>query len=600
VAAAVIAVVLTLALAHASAYGAMSWGANGSGQLGNSSEIESHLPVTVSGLTGVPVSSVSGGRLHSLALLSNGTVEAWGFNGAGQLGDGTTTSTDGPVPVSSLSGVTAVSAGGYHSLALLSDGTVWAWGANANGQLGNGTTTDSDVPVQVSGLTEVVAISAGAQHSLAVLRDGTVMAWGANSAGQLGATSSGSCVSGGACSTTPIAVTSLSGATGVAAGGFHSLAVLGNGKVMAWGANAWGQLGDSSTSDSPVPVEVTGLTEATAVAAGEQHSVALMSSGKVFAWGLGGLGQLGDSSLNNSEVPVEVTGLSGVTAISANGYGFHNLALKNNGTVVAWGANGNGQLGNNTTNISDVPVPVTGLTGVTSISAGGAHSLSAGQQTRGVPRLWNEETPSTRTLLRSVSSEPKNQPAALEFANSGSVEIEAGSPVEKPAGSLVDCTEVELGMTVVVNSENELKLKMPFGVAEGDNCVDQFGKAFVPTYFDTTAAGVVPAAFKITEPVAGSRQYVATITNLLLSQKYPERFCTDNLSGIKATAVENGLGALSEESAANLHIRIIDAPISVSCAPIGNPTKRERFTGRVSADFFLETMSTTTDTAFIE
>ena len=112
-----------------------------------------------------------------------GTCRAWGYNGNGQLGDGTNNDSDTPVAVSGLSGVTAVSGGGYHSLALKSDGTVWAWGWNYYGQLGNGTNgtnTDKNTPVEVSGLSGVVAVSAGYCHSLALLGDGTVRAWGYN------------------------------------------------------------------------------------------------------------------------------------------------------------------------------------------------------------------------------------------------------------------------------------------------------------------------------------------------------------------------------------------------------------------------------------
>jgi alpha-tubulin suppressor-like RCC1 family protein len=115
------------------------------------------------------------------------SVLAWGANQGGQLGDGATERSDVPVGVSGLSGVTAVSGGADFSLALLSDGTVMAWGENGFGELGDGSTEEkSDVPVAVSGLSEVTAIAAGGNHSLALLRNGTVVAWGEGSWGQLG------------------------------------------------------------------------------------------------------------------------------------------------------------------------------------------------------------------------------------------------------------------------------------------------------------------------------------------------------------------------------------------------------------------------------
>ncbi|MBI5562016.1 MAG: hypothetical protein HY894_04055 [Deltaproteobacteria bacterium] len=129
---------------------------------------------------------VDGGLYHSVLLNADGTVWAWGWNGYGELGDGTTTDRLTPVQVSGLTGVVSVAAGFYYSLALKSDGTVWAWGYNYYGQLGDGITTSRYTPVQVSGLTGVVSVAAGGYHSLAVNADGTVWAWGYNVNSQLG------------------------------------------------------------------------------------------------------------------------------------------------------------------------------------------------------------------------------------------------------------------------------------------------------------------------------------------------------------------------------------------------------------------------------
>lgn len=148
-------------------------------------------PIQVAGLTGV--TAISAGGAHSLALKGDRTVWAWGFNMFGQLGHGTTVDTTTPLNVTYDSrylsnNVIAISAGGNHSLALRADGTVWAWGFNGAGQLGDGTTTLKRMPVQVTGLTGVTAISAGASHSLALKADDgkTVWVWGLNTDGQLG------------------------------------------------------------------------------------------------------------------------------------------------------------------------------------------------------------------------------------------------------------------------------------------------------------------------------------------------------------------------------------------------------------------------------
>jgi alpha-tubulin suppressor-like RCC1 family protein len=167
-----------------------SWGANSFGQLGDATLTERSTPVTVAGMTGADVTQVSASGDHSLALLSNGTVEAWGDNFSGQLGDGTSgRNADHSTPgtVKDLRNVRAVAAGGSHNLALRNDGTVWAWGRNDFGQLGNGESgTRSFTPVAVLGLKDVSLIAAGRFHSLAYPRRGPVTTWGLNDHGQLG------------------------------------------------------------------------------------------------------------------------------------------------------------------------------------------------------------------------------------------------------------------------------------------------------------------------------------------------------------------------------------------------------------------------------
>jgi hypothetical protein len=167
-----------------------AWGYNPDGQLGNRTYSDSNVPVQVLGLTGV--TAIAGGGYHSLALKSDGTVWAWGRNDYGQLGNGTNSDSNVPVQVANLTRVTAIAGGyGYRSLALKSDGTVWAWGYNYYGERGNGTTAASNVPVQVSGLTGVTAIAEGDLHSLALKSDGTIWIWGWTECGQLG---DGACV----------------------------------------------------------------------------------------------------------------------------------------------------------------------------------------------------------------------------------------------------------------------------------------------------------------------------------------------------------------------------------------------------------------------
>jgi len=370
---------------------AVGWGDNGVGELGDGTTSGpetcegascSRIPVAVSGPLDT-AAAVSAGVDHSLALQSAGTIMAWGENFEGELGNGTTTSSDVPVKVSGISEASAVSAGDEFSLAQLKGGTVKAWGYNGYGQLGNGTTTSSDTPVTVSGITEAVAVAAGETHSLALLKNGTVMAWGNNSAGELG---NGTTTS----SDVPVKVSGITEAVAISAGAEFSLAVLKNGTVQAWGYNGSGQLGDGGTTSSDVPVAVSSLSEVVSVAAGAAHSLALLKSGSVKSWGANQSGQLGyGSCCSFSDVPGKVSGLTEATALAA---GYHSLALLKSGVVMDWGRNSDGQLGDGTSTgpetcepveeatraCSKVPIAVSNLSDAIAIDGGVNYALAVG------------------------------------------------------------------------------------------------------------------------------------------------------------------------------------------------------------------------------
>lgn len=369
----------------------MAWGFNPYGELGNGTTTNSNLPVQVVGpggsgyLSGVTTVGVAG--FHSLALTNDGTNWAWGYNADGELGTTSTqTCTNNnnpcsttPLAISSLSNVRAMVGGGYHSLALLSDGTVRAWGYGAYGQLGNGSQYNQSTPVVVTSLSGVTALAGGVYYSLALKSDGTVWGWGYNGDGQLGATTSQTCF-GVTCATTPIQVSGLSNATAIAAGAQHSLAVKSDGTIWAWGGNGSGQLGNGTTTPSSTPIAVGTLSNASAVAAGNGFSLALKQDGTVWAWGDNTYGQLGATSADScggapcSKTPIQVSSLTEVVAIAAGGY--HGLALKRDGTVWAWGLNVYGQLGDGTTTNRTTPVQVSGLSGITQIGSKAFHSLA--------------------------------------------------------------------------------------------------------------------------------------------------------------------------------------------------------------------------------
>jgi alpha-tubulin suppressor-like RCC1 family protein len=324
---------------------------------------------TPADVSGTGVTEVSAGGLHSLALHADGTVWAWGNNFFGQLGNGTTNSSSGltPVQVTGLTGVTQVSAGGFDSLALRSDGTVWEWGTDG--------IIDNYVPVQVPGLTGITKISAGGLFSLALRSDGTVWAWGVNSAGQLGDGTTAS-------TEVPVQVTGLSQVTGISAGYDASLATSTRGitaltSVWAWGGNSMGQLGDGTFTNHLTPEQVGIPTPYIAgISAGHQFAVVLGTDGSSWGWGADGSGQLDNAPTSNPVTrPVQMTTTgSGITQLSA-GYD-HVLALRSNGTVLAWGGNSQGQLGDGATGGTSGPVQVVGLTGASQLSAGAQFSLA--------------------------------------------------------------------------------------------------------------------------------------------------------------------------------------------------------------------------------
>jgi len=365
----------------------LAWGFNCAGELGDGIPVQRSTPAQVNGLTGEI--GLSAGDWHNLMLKPDGTVWAWGYNYCGELGNGTAVYYSTPGQVSGLTGATAVSAGDGQSLAIKGSGTssiVQAWGMNGNSELGDGTTTNRSTPVQVSGLTGATAISAGSGFSLAIKGSGassTIQAWGSNSFGQLG---DGTTTN----RSKPVQVSGLTGVTAAAAGTCYSIALMTNGTVRAWGRNNYGQLGSGTTTDSVTPVQVSGLTGVTAIAVGESHSLALKSDGTVWAWGLNNYGQLGDGTTANRLVPVQVNGLTGVIAISAGTS--HSLALKSDGTVWAWGLNNYGQLGDGTTTNRSTPVQVSGLTDVIALEAGKWYSFAIrGSSASNITWAWGDD-----------------------------------------------------------------------------------------------------------------------------------------------------------------------------------------------------------------
>ena len=324
-------------------------GDNSVGELGLGNFTSATTPMQTTGLSGI--TALSCGYLHVLALDNDGDVWSWGNNGNGQLGTGNEgVSYSIPGQISTLSGMVAVAAGWYHSLGLRNDGTVWAWGYNGVGELGNGSTSDSAIPVQVQGLpTNIVAIAAGQYHSLALDSGGNVWGWGYNADGELGLGNNSFGYA------NPQQMTGLTGVTAIAAGMTYSAFISTNGTVWTTGANGSGQLGNNTTNGSLIPVQVSGLTGVGTISAGEYFCSALKTNGTVWTWGDNSARELGNNSTNAfSTIPVQVTSLTNVMGLVSQGY--HSLAALTNGTVVGWGDNASGELGLGSTNGSAIPV----------------------------------------------------------------------------------------------------------------------------------------------------------------------------------------------------------------------------------------------------
>jgi alpha-tubulin suppressor-like RCC1 family protein len=320
------------------------------------------------------VSLADSGGSSLCALLSTGTVDCWGSGGSGQLGNGTFADSHVPVAVLGVSGAKAVAAD-YHGItdadsfcAVLSTGHLKCWGDNTSGQLGNGTMTSSAVPVAVKNISTATAVFGGDQGFCAVLSTGHVDCWGYGVFGQLGNGTTAN-------SDVPVAVRGISNATTVIGALDAFCALLSTGHVDCWGVGDHGQLGDGSTAPSDIPVAVKNITTATAVT--DNRSTiststlcARLSTGHVDCWGYNGSGQLGNGTTTPSDVPVTVLGVSGATAVAADYDGGSFCAVLSTGHPKCWGANPKGELGNGTTTNSAVPVAVKNISTATAISGG--------------------------------------------------------------------------------------------------------------------------------------------------------------------------------------------------------------------------------------
>ncbi len=357
-----------------------AWGYNFYGQFGNgvsstASSRSSPVQIGTSSWSAVAV-----GPSHTVAILSDGTLWAWGYNTDGQLGDGTTVSKNSPVRVGTSSWTAIAAAGGAgHNLAIRKDGTLWAWGYNGQGRLGDITGESRSSPVQI-GTSSWSAVAAGSSHSVAIRIDGGLFAWGYNSYGQLG---DGTTTN----KSSPVKLGTGSW-TAMAAGALHALAVRSDGALFAWGDNTSGIIGDGSAGGAfpgvqlkSSPVQV-GTSSWSAVAAGRSHSAAIKIDGTVWTWGSANTNGLGDRTTIARSSPVQI-GMSipdytiTVGKVSA---GFYSAAIRTDGSLWTWGPNNNNTLANNLNTATSSPVKI-GTSSWTAVATGMNNAIVAVKKT---------------------------------------------------------------------------------------------------------------------------------------------------------------------------------------------------------------------------
>lgn len=334
---------------------AKCWGYGSQFQLGNGTTTSSQsTPTSVTGLTSA-MSSVDAGANHACAVTDAGAAKCWGQNGAGQLGNGTTTNASTPVNVSGLSsGVATIGASEFNSCALLNNGTVKCWGVNSEGELGNGNNTNSSTPVTVSGLTGVTQLDPGAGSTSCAVASGAAKCWGFGSSGRLGNGANAN-------SNIPVTVSGLSsGVAKVVVGGVSACALTTSGGVKCWGSNSAGHLGNGTNTDSNVPVNVTGLTSGVAnIFGGSMSTCALLNTGVVKCWGANTYGQLSTGNKTDSNVPVTFAGLTGTPIDVSVGFN-QTCVLSTVGRIQCVGDGTYGGLGDGTRTSSLTPTEVAG------------------------------------------------------------------------------------------------------------------------------------------------------------------------------------------------------------------------------------------------
>jgi alpha-tubulin suppressor-like RCC1 family protein len=350
-------------------------GGNRDGQLGNGTFDENdgfEAVISINNAINIVIA-----REHACALIDGGTVKCWGDNGNGQLGIGSNDPRSIAVPtdVTEVDSATALALGDDHTCALLENKSVQCWGDNFNGQIGNGSTNDEIFsPQTVSGINSAIAIAANRDTTCAILEDKSTQCWGNNANGQLGNRDSALLAS-----NIPVVTQDIINATQIELGEEFACALInnnGNFAIQCWGDNAEGQIGTKSFDSIAAPTAPSNISKAvTDVVTGSGHSCALYDDGTIDCWGRNARGELGIGSLSHSTTPITVPDIS--TAVAIGSGGFTTCAVLSDGTVKCWGRSLTAQVGAYNPEESLLsPVSVPNINTATSVKLGTNHACA--------------------------------------------------------------------------------------------------------------------------------------------------------------------------------------------------------------------------------
>lgn len=362
---------------------------------------------------------VAAGAYHTLFIMPDGTLWAWGWNGHGQLGDGNSGQdylANHPLRIGADNRWVSIAAGYNHSLAIDRSGMLWGWGDNTYSQLGDETSMEKLWPSRIGRYSDQWAvIAAGGYHSLGIRKDGSLWVWGDIRIYQPGI--------GLVSSPVPIRIGDGNDKwTGIATGYDHSLAIKDDGSLWTWGDNSFGQFGDGTMKDRYEPVRVgTSLDKWTFVAAAEYHSFAIKNDGSLWAWGNNSRGQLGLGAENSSyreAFPVRVGRENDKWTTIMTGR-YHSVSIKYDESLWAWGNNSTGQLGDGTKINRKAPVRIKEGKSIQLkqhvLAAGFCHSSSLLKDKDGYPRLktWGCNSDGQ---LGDGSTKDRNKPVEVKWS----------------------------------------------------------------------------------------------------------------------------------------------------------------------------------------